>query len=221
MAFCNSCGATLTDGTKFCSKCGAAVTAPVVAATSGFTPVTAAPVTPVAVTPPPSSGGGGGALKVILIILGILVLLGILGGGAAIYGVYRVKQAVKNSRVHQDGDDVKVETPFGTMQSTKDPDQAVKDLGVDVYPGAEVQKEGASSATFGSIHTVSAKFESSDSMDKVCSFYKEKFPSAMSTSSDTNRCTIVSNDQKNMVTIHIEPNGDGSKFQITSVNRSK
>jgi hypothetical protein len=178
-------------------------------------------VTPPPVTPVPSSGGGSGALKIILIIIAVLAGLGILAGGAVIYGVYRVKNAVNHSRVHQDGDNVKVETPFGTMQSTKDPDQAVKELGVDVYPGAQVQKEGASSASFGSIHTVSVKFESSDSMDKVCSFYKEKFPGAMSTSSDTNRCTIVSNDQKTMVTIHIEPNSDGSKFQITSVTKSK
>ena len=26
MAFCNSCGATLADGTKFCSKCGKPIT---------------------------------------------------------------------------------------------------------------------------------------------------------------------------------------------------
>ena len=32
MAFCNSCGANLPDGTKFCSKCGAIVAAPVAAA---------------------------------------------------------------------------------------------------------------------------------------------------------------------------------------------
>ena len=209
MAFCNSCGATLADGTKFCSKCGAVASAPAAVAAS-------APVTPA-----PASGGGSGALKIILIIVGVLVFLILLAGGACFYAVHRVHNAIESSRVHQDGDNVKVETPFGTMQSSKDPAQATKDLGVDIYPGAEVQKEGASSATFGSIHTVTAKFESSDSMDKVCSFYKEKFPSAMSSTADTNRCTIVSNDQKNMVTIHIEPNGDGSKFQITSVTKSK
>ena len=209
MAFCNSCGATLADGTKFCSKCGASAAAPVMSA-----PAPAAPA------PAPASGGGS-ALKIILIIVGVLVFLILLAGGACFYAVHRVHNAIESSRVHQDGDNVKVETPFGTMQSSKDPEQATKDLGVDVYPGAEVQKEGASSATFGTIHTVTAKFESSDSMDKVCSFYKEKFPSAMSSTADTNRCTIVSNDQKTMVTIHIEPNGDGSKFQITSVTKSK
>ena len=115
---------------------------------------------------------------------------------------------------------MKVETPFGTVESNKDPSKAAADLGIDIYPGAEVQKNGAASATFGNIRTVSASFISSDPLDKVCAFYKEKFPAAMSTSSDTNRCSIVSNDQKNMVTIHIEANGDGSKFQITNVSKA-
>jgi hypothetical protein len=177
-------------------------------------------MTPPPVTPAAGSGGGSGALKIILIVIAVLAILVIAAGGACFYVVHRVKNAVNQSHVQQDGDNVKVETPFGKIQSTKDPNQVIKDLGVDVYPGAEVQKEGASSASFGSIHTVSAKFESSDSLDKVCSFYKEKFPSAQTSTSDSNRCTIVSNDQKNMVTIHIEPNGDGSKFQITTVTRS-
>ncbi len=221
MAFCNSCGATLADGTKFCSKCGAIVTAPVVAAASGFTPVTAAPVTPVAVTPAPGSGGGSGALKIILIIIAVLAGLGILAGGAVVYGVYRVRNAVNHSRVHQDGDNVKVETPFGNISSSTNPDQVAKDLGIDIYPGAEVQKNGASSAAFGNIHTVSAKFESSDSVDKVCTFYQEKFPQAQSSATDRNHCTLVSNDSGNMVTIHVTASGDGSNFQITTVNKSK
>ncbi len=209
MAFCNSCGATLNDGTKFCNKCGATVTT---------APASAA--RPVAVAPPPpavaTKSSGGGALKIILIIIAVIVGIGIIGLGSLGFIVHR---AIKSSHVHQDGDNVKVETPFGTVESNKDPSKAAADLGIDIYPGAEVQKNGAASATFGNIHTVSASFASSDPLDKVCAFYKEKFPGAMSTSSDTNRCSIVSNDQKNMVTIHIEANGDGSKFQITNVSK--
>jgi hypothetical protein len=149
-------------------------------------------------------------------IVAVIVLLGILGVASVGFFAYRV---AKSARVHQEGDHVKVETPFGTVESSKDPDQAAKDLGIDIYPGAEVQKSGASSATFGSIHTVTATFESSDSLDKVCSFYKSKFPNAMTTSSDQNRCTIVSNDQKNMVTVNIEARGDTTKFQITNVSK--
>lgn len=208
MAFCNSCGATLSEGTKFCNKCGAGVTG---------VPVSAKPTAPAAPAPAPT-GGSSSALKVILIVVAVIVTIGIVG--VATVGIigYRI---AKSSHVRQQGDNVKVETPFGTVESTKDPAQAAKDLGIDIYPGAEVQKDGASSASFGSIHTVTANFTSSDAVDKVCNFYKEKFPGAMVTTSEQNRCTIVSNDPKNMVTVNIEEHGDGSKFQVTNVTKTK
>jgi zinc-ribbon domain len=205
MAFCNSCGATLADGMKFCNKCGAAVPgAPVMSAPAAGGPA------------PTTSKGGGGALKIILIIVAVIVVLGILGIGAVSFIGYRI---AKSAHVHQDGDNVKVETPFGSVESSKDASKAAADIGIDIYPGAEVQKDGASSATFGSIHTVTAMFTSSDALDKVCSFYKEKFPNAMASTSDQSHCTLVSNDNKNMVTINVESTGDGSKFQVTNVTK--
>jgi len=202
MAFCNSCGATLTPGTQFCNKCGAAVSS-------------APAASPATATPAPTKGGSS-ALKIILIVVAVIVVIGILGVATVGFIGYRI---AKSAHVSHNGDNVKVETPFGSVESSKDPEKAARDLGVDIYPGAEVQKNGASTASFGGIHTVSALFESSDPMDKVCSFYKEKFPGAMSTTSDENRCTIVSNDQKAMITINIESKGDGSKFQITNVTK--
>ena len=205
MAFCNSCGATLNAGTKFCNKCGAAVAA------GPSAPVV--PSTVAAPTPPPT---GGSALKIILIVIAIVVGLGILSVGAFSFFVYRV---AKNAHVSQEGDHVKVDTPFGSVETSKDPAQAAKDLGIDVYPGAQVQKNGSASVTFGNMHTVTASFESSDSVDKVCSFYKSKFPGARVTSSDQNRCSIVSNDQANMITVNVEGNGDTTKFQIANVSK--
>ncbi len=204
MAFCNSCGATLNPGTKFCNKCGAAV--PAGAAISGATSTAPAPV----------PTGGSSALKVILIVVAVIVLVGILG--IATIGIigYRI---ARSSRVSQNGDHVKVDTPFGSVETSKDPDQAAKDLGVDLYPGAEVQRSGASSASFGGIRTVTAVFESSDAPDKVCSFYKSRFPGAMVTTSEQNHCTIVSNDKKNMITINIEASGDNTRLQITNVSK--
>jgi hypothetical protein len=204
MAFCNSCGATLNPGTKFCNKCGAAVAAG--AATAGI-PSTA---------PAPAPTGGSSALKVILIVVAVIVLVGILG--IATIGIvgYRI---AKSSHVSQNGDHMKVDTPFGSVETSKDPDQAAKDLGVDLYPGAEVQRNGASSASFGGIRTVTAVFESSDAPDKVCNFYKSRFPGAMVTTSEPNHCTIVSNDKKNMITINIEASGDNTRLQITNVSK--
>src|ERR1035438_5501666 len=191
MAFCNSCGAALNAGTKFCNKCGVAVAAGPTVPGAASTPL----------PPPPPSTGGGSTLKIILIVVAVVVGIGILG--IVTVGVigYRV---AKSAHVTQEGDHVKVETPFGSVETSKDPDQAAKDLGVDLYPGAEVQRNGASSAAFGGIRTVSAMFKTSDAPDKVCSFYKSRFPGAMVTTSEQNHCTIVSNNQKNMITINID-----------------
>jgi len=206
MAFCNSCGATLTPGIKFCNKCGAAVAAAPPAATAAPTP------SPSAAAP----RGGSSALKIVLIVVLVIVAIGVLGLATLGIIAYRV---AKSTHLRQQGENVKVETPFGTAESSTDPEQAAKDLGVDIYPGAQLQKSGASSATLGSIHTVSANFESSDSVDKVCSFYKSKFPSAMATTADPNHCSLVSSDQRNMVTINIESSGDTTKIQITNVSK--
>jgi len=211
MAFCNSCGATLNAGTKFCNKCGAAVPAGPAAPGATLSPLPPAPP----YSPPPSKGGSS-ALKIILIIIAIIVGLGIRTVGAFSFFVYRV---AKSAHVSQNGDNVKVETPFGSVETSKDPEQAAKDLGVDVYPGAQLQKNGTATMTFGSMHTVTASFETSDSVDKVCDFYKSKFPNATTTSSDQNHCSIISGDQKNMITINAQSSGDVTKIVIANVNK--
>jgi hypothetical protein len=203
MAFCNSCGAQLADGTKFCSKCGAAVTG---------TPVAGQPIAP---GPPPSQGSSS-ALKIILIIVGVIVLICVLG--MVTCGIV-VSRIAKNARVSHKGDNVKIETPFGNMETSNDPHKVAEELGIDIYPGAEVQKAGTAAVTFGSLHTVTAIFESNDSVDKVCEFYKSKFPGANVTSSDQNRCTIVSGDKENSTTINVETNGDGSRFTIAKLTK--
>jgi hypothetical protein len=208
MAFCNSCGASLTPGTKFCTKCGAVVT--------GGAP------TPVATSPtiapgPAASKTSSSAVKIILIVVGVLVIFGILGVATlAIIGVH----IARRTHVSQDGNRVKVETPFGTVDTSKDPQEMAKDLGVDIYPGAQSQPNGSASANFGGVRTVAASFISSDPVDKVCDFYRAKFPNAMSSVSSQNHCSIVSTDQGNIVTITIEPSGNSTKIQISSVNKS-
>ncbi|MGP8093608.1 MAG: hypothetical protein ACLP72_09815 [Candidatus Sulfotelmatobacter sp.] len=151
----------------------------------------------------------------ILIVIAVIAGVGILG--MVTCGVV-LHHIAKNSHVTQEGDRVRVETPFGTINAN-DPEQAAKDLGVDIYPGAQVQKQGAADITFGPVHTVTANFESGDSVDKVCSFYKSKFADATVKTSDQNRCTIVSNDPMNSITINVEASGDASKFTIAHVTK--
>ena len=210
MAFCNKCGTAITQGTRFCSKCGAPILA------SGFSPVASPSPTPnpTAVPAQAAPQGSSNALKVVLIVVGAVIVIGVLAVGALTFvGIH----IARRSRMHEDADRVKVETPFGTVESTKDPEQAAKNLGIDIYPGAEVQKDGASSASFGNMRTVSVNFESSDSVDKVCSFYKARFPNANVSTSEENHCTIVSTAPPNVTTINVESRGSGSKFQISTV----
>ena len=127
MAFCNSCGATLDAGARFCNKCGttqagAASVAPV------FTPAATAAGTP---------GKSGGALKVILIVVAVIVVFGILAVGAFSFFAYRI---ARHSRVHNENGNVRVETPFGTINTTTDPDEAARSLGIDSYPARQWSK---------------------------------------------------------------------------------
>ncbi len=213
MAFCNSCGASIAPGTRFCNQCGKAIL------TSSPTTVASPPVVgsapPAAPTPAPTSGGG--ALKVILIVVGVIVLVGILGVTSIAFVAWHIAH---RTHIHQEGDNVKVETPFGSVQATKDPQEAARNLGVDAYPGAQILQQGAVSANLGSIHTVALNFETSDSVDNVCSFYKAKFPNAMVRSTEANQCSIVSNDQKNMITINAKTQNGKTRIVITNVSKS-
>lgn len=215
MAFCNSCGAALAPGTKFCNKCGAAVLSSSAAPAVGSA-APASSVPPVAAVPTPQarSNQGGSALKIVLIVVGVIVLIGILGVASIGFFAWRI---ARHTHVRQEGDNVKVETPFGTVESTKDPQEAARNLGVDLYPGAKVLKDGTASASFGGVHSVTVSMDSDDSIDKVTSFYKSKFPNAMVTTSDSNQSTIVTNDHKNLITINIRSDGDRTKILITNV----
>lgn len=215
MAFCNKCGANIAPGTRFCSKCGAAIVS--------SSPVPGASPSATAGSPPPAGAAavaspaqGGNTLKIILIVVGAIVLLGILGIASLVLFATR---AVHHARVHQEGNNVKVETPFGSVETSKDPAEAARNLGVDLYPGAEVLKNGSATATFGGVHTVSLNSESADSVDRVAAFYKSKFPNALVTTSDASRCTIIANDHDSMITINIEAAGGKTKIQITNVSR--
>jgi hypothetical protein len=186
MAFCNACGATVEPGAKFCPKCGAAVPAAAVAST-------------------PATPAQSNAVKVILIVVAIVVGLFILGIGTATFIGWRI---ARHTRVEQDRGKVRVETPFGTVESTDDSDEAARNLGIDVYPGARALKGNAANVTMGSMHTVAAEFETDDPPERVAEFYKKKLPHANIAVSDAKHYTIISHDKKNMFTINIEPQED-------------
>ncbi len=207
MAFCNSCGATLDGGARFCTKCGA--TQP------GSAAATASPV----FTPATSTSGtpqkSGGALKIILIVVAVIVVLGIVGIGAVSFIGYRI---ARHSRIHNEDGNVRVETPFGSVNTSTDPDDAARNLGIDLYPGAEVVKGTTSNMTMGAMHTATADFESSDPVSTVGEFYKSRLPNASVVSTTPDRYAIISTDKKNMFTINIESKDGKTRIHIARVS---
>lgn len=206
MAFCNSCGESLASGAKFCAKCGAAQPA---GASSSSVPVAAATAAPA------TQPQGGNAVKIILIIVAIFVGLGIIGAGMAAFVGWRIAH---HTRVTEKDGNVRVESPFGTVESTSNPDEVAKNLGVEIYPGATLQKNDAANINVAGMHTVSAQFETTDPADKVGEFYKSKYPNANVSVGDQGRYTIVSTDQKNLITINIEPSDGKTLIHIASVS---
>jgi len=210
MAFCNSCGATLEPTAKFCAKCGAAAAT---SAPTAATPTPAvAPSSPGAVAPAKSGSG----LKIVLIVFAVIfgfAILAVVGFGVVAW------QVARHSRVQKDGDQVHVQTPFGTVETTDKPEETLRNLGIDVYPGARPLK-GASAATFAGIHTVTAPFESDDPPDKVGDFYKSRLPNANVVVAGADRYTIISGDRSSgTTTINIQTLNGKTHIVITSVTK--
>jgi hypothetical protein len=218
MAFCNSCGATLDSSTRFCNKCGAAVLTSTPAPPVARPAISATPAAPAAQAPKQ----GSSALKIILIIVGVIFVIGILIVGTLGFIGWRVaKRVQQEARIHQDSNgNVKVDSPFGSVETNKDPSVAARELTVEIYPGAELQNEGSSSATLFGMHTVTARYKSSDSLQQVSDFYKSKYPSAMMAACDTSHCNIMSSDQKGLTTtINIEVVGSSTLIKIMQMSK--
>lgn len=207
MAFCNSCGATLDSGAKFCNKCGTTQPgAAAVSVTPAFNPAGTTPVSP---------QKSGSALKIILIVVAVIVVLGILGIGVVSFTAYRI---AKRSRIHNENGNVRVETPFGSVNTSTDPDEAAGNLGIDLYPGAEVVKGSTSNMTMGAMHTAAADFETSDPVSTVGEFYKSRLPNASVVSTTGDHYAIISTDKKNMITINIELKDGKTRIHIARVS---
>jgi len=215
MAFCNACGATLEAGAKFCPKCGGALNIP--AATTGTPAVTPASTAPSAVLPAgavPVQPQGSSAVKIILIIVLVIAGLGFLTIGGLVFVGWRLAH---NSHISREHGNVRIDSPFGTVETTNDPKEAARNVGVDVFPGATVVNGGGANVSFGNMHTSAAEFESPAPVDVVAKFYQSRYPNANVTTSENGRSTIVSGDKDNLLTISIEERDGKTHIHVARV----
>ena len=203
MAFCNSCGTSLESGAKFCPKCGAVQSAAVAGA-----PTPAVP----AATPQPQNKT---AVTTILVVVAAIVVLGIISLAAVAFVGLRI---ARHSKIDNDNGNVRIQSPLGNVESTTDAEKIAQNIGVDIYPGAHVLKGNAANFTVGGMRTFSAEFETDDPPDKVAAFYKSKFPNPTVSSTSGGSTSIVSAEDRNIVTINIGAEAGKTRIQISSVS---
>src|SRR5207237_4466051 len=126
-----------------------------------------------------------------------IVLLGVFGTVAATFIGLRI---ARHTHVEEKDGKVKVQTPFGTVETSEDADNAARDLGVAIYPGARATKGNSANVNAGGMHTSTVQFETDDPPDKVAAFYRSQFPRANVNTEEEDRYTIVSTDNKAVTT---------------------
>lgn len=159
-SFCGKCGAQLSADTRFCGACGTP------------TDVGASRATPAGQVPA-GAPQSGGMLKIILIIIGVFVGLGVLSGAAVVFGLWRIS---KNVHVDRANGGVTITTPQGTITAGQTPVQVTEEeVGAPLYPGAETAegsyKVSGGDGSMGSTYA----FKTSDSVQQVTAFYRDKF----------------------------------------------
>lgn len=230
----------MVEGMQFCTSCGATVSGPPAAEPPAApfdamppAPIAAAaPVAPVVAVPPPAPGAkkGSPVVKIILIVLAVFILLGMLGVGACVYGIYRAKQRVNqfekqvrnnfpssmgtrevqpqaNNPLGNSGGD----NPGGMANPSAGP---AVDMGDLAYPGATAGQSGSQSI-FGAAGIKMQEYLTTDSVDAVVNYYKSKLGSnAMVNESGANAVIQVGGGGA-FTTIAIAADGSSGKTKIT------
>lgn len=159
---------------------------------------------------------GSDATKIILIVVAVIVVLCMVGVGTVSFIGWRI---ARHAHVDSRNGNVRVESPFGTVVSTTDPEETARSLGVDLYPGATLLKGKSASVDMGGMHSVTAQLETDDTVDKVADFYKQKFPNAnVSVRDSSGGYTIVSTDNKNVITVNVKTEDGKTRIIIANVS---
>jgi len=183
--FCTKCGSPLAEEVQFCINCGATVGAPPAAPTAP-PPSPPPPIAPAVSAAPAAAGVAAGAaapaakagspiMKIILIVVGVLILLTALGIGSCVYIAYRIKQRGSTIMPGVTSGRTSFGTPELQIEKGGAGSEAEAEATADVppYPGSTATEGGGSLGTAG-FGIAAQEYETSDPVDKVVAFYKEK-----------------------------------------------
>jgi hypothetical protein len=185
-------------------------------------PAAAAPAGQVPLAPAPAvTASSSGTLKVVLIIVGAIVCLGMLAAFAVMFGLWRISKSVHVDRAGG----MTITTPAGKFSSgrTSTAHLSESEVGAPIYPGA-IAEEGGFKLGGDSGTMATYVFKTSDSVQQVLAFYRDKFGPKTSVV-ETPKGGIVTaakNDNEGvMVTVGRDDNEDKTSITITHATSTK
>lgn len=161
--------------------------------------------------PAPATPQGSNTLKIVLLVLGGLLLVGILAAVATTIFIGKKIHDAGVTMVEKEGE-VKMKLPGMSVETTKDPEKVAASLGVDIYPGARLV-EGGGEMHIAGVDSATGVFETDDPPEKVAEFYRDHLPGAMYTAAEGTH-TIIAREGKEMITVHIEREGDKTRLHL-------
>jgi nitrate reductase NapE component len=164
---------------------------------------------------------GSPLVKIILVVVGIFAFVTVASIGACVYIGYRAKRAVEQTvKMEEGGKSFKIQTPQGEIKLGEHPTKEGETIaGVPIYPGATAL-EGGGQFSFGDKFQIGGQdYLTSDPVDKVVDFYKEKYGSKLSVAENAGhyRLSLESGDEKHsgVVTIDVFADEESGKTKIT------
>ena len=127
--------------------------------------------------PPQPAGSRSHIVLIVVLVLALIVLI----GGVAVVGGLRFLSSAVHVQTAQGGNGEKeifIRTPLGSLEVNHSVDEA--SLGLPIYPGATRIKDHDSAtvnfriAEDTRIRVLAGKFQTPDSVDKVCAFYRDR-----------------------------------------------
>jgi hypothetical protein len=164
----------------------------------------------------PAAKAGSPILKIVLIVVGILVLVGAIGTVTCVYVAYRAKQKltsmVESGKTISGGEG----TPQISLERGGEGSEAAAAATVDVppYPNATAT-EGGGQLSFGGAGGISSQeYETTDSVDQVVAFYKNKLGSKAHIQESEGKAIITLTTKKGLTTVTVSREGEEEKTKI-------
>jgi hypothetical protein len=212
--FCTSCGSPVEESLKFCPKCGAQVGAP--AAPAPAAPAVA-PTAGAAAPGAPAAKAGSPILKIVLIVVGIVVLIGVAGMVTCGYFAYKAKQRLTGMVETAKTMSGREGTPEISLEKGGEGSEAEAAATADVppYPGSTAT-EGGGQFSFGGKGGISSQeYETSDTIEQVLAFYKDKLGSKIRVQESEGKAMFTYTSKNGLTTVTITRDAEAEKTKIT------